>query len=397
MLKAGKETIKYINKQNILNSFFGASEVSKAEVISATNLSAATVSALIQELVDESILVELGYGESSGGRRPMLYKLNTELYYVLTIRITTKGVLLAVVDLAGQIVYHNFLLSRIHSGESMKEAITAIIENLRGKEPSLYEKISSVAYSVPGVIDYFTKTVVYSAALYLEDVNLEQITHELLAGEPEVYVFKDTDALVLGEYFCSNQRDNNMAYILCDSGVGMSIINRGKLLRIDNCGLELGHTVIDVHGTRCKCSARGCVGTMIGELPAIHQYAQLYEQHKNGTLLDITTISYDDLVTLYLENHDALAGKVISEQIEILSVIITNVVNLFNPDVVIIGGPLARLSAIDKELAETVKHRVLKPFAQNLAVQASKQGTDASLFGMARYVLQKEFFKPVSI
>ena len=70
--KAGKETIKYINKQNILNFFRKKDEVRKTEIVDSIGLSAATVSALIQELVDEGYLLEKGYGESSGGRKPML-------------------------------------------------------------------------------------------------------------------------------------------------------------------------------------------------------------------------------------------------------------------------------------------------------------------------------------
>lgn len=397
MVKAGKGTIKYINKQNILNSFCGAGEVSKADITAATGLSPATVSALIQELVDDSFITENRFGDSSGGRKPMLYTLNGGLAYVLTMRVTTKGVLAGVVDLNAKIVYRKAYPSRIFRSESLREAMSLAVHELRESEPELFDKLSSVAYSIPGVIDYSTRTVVYSAALDLEDCDLRIYTEALYQRPMEIYVFKDTDALVLGEYYDRMQDQRNMAYILCESGVGMSIINRGKLLRIDNCGLELGHTVIDLHGERCKCSMRGCVGTLLGELPAVRRYAELYDKQRGDYQLDITSISYEDLVTMATEHQDPLARQVLDEQLEVLTVAVSNVVNLFNPDVVIVGGPLSVLPELEPRLTEQVRDRGLKPFTSNLIIQASQQRSNSSLYGMAHYVLHRSFFKQVSL
>ncbi|HBD00857.1 MAG TPA: hypothetical protein DC053_18275, partial [Lachnoclostridium sp.] len=86
-MKAGKETIKYINKQNILSVFREKNEVTKAEIMEVTKLSAGTVSALIRELVGETLLMEEYYGESSGGRKPMIYSLNGERVRILTLKV----------------------------------------------------------------------------------------------------------------------------------------------------------------------------------------------------------------------------------------------------------------------------------------------------------------------
>ena len=256
MVKAGKDTIKYINKQNILNSFKGEDVLSKADLLERTKLSAATVSSLIQELVQDGLLLENRFGESSGGR--------------------------------------------------------------------------------------------------------------------------------------------SMAYVLCDNGVGLSVITRGKLFRADNCGMELGHTVVDLHGERCKCSAVGCVGTLLGEQPALRRYAQICRQEDGGLMPDLCRLSYDDLVTQSLEG-DAPASQVIAEQLDILSVTLTNVINLFNPEVLVLGGPLSRLPSIEHAFAGQLKARSLKPFAQNLSVVASRQGLDAALGGMAHFVLDRKIFKSVKI
>ena len=111
--KAGKETIKYINKQNILNFFRKKDEVRKTEIVDSIGLSAATVSALIQELVDEGYLLEKCYGESSGGRKPMLYSLNKNLSLVLAIKVSVKDFVIGILNLSGEIVYHKEVKKKI--------------------------------------------------------------------------------------------------------------------------------------------------------------------------------------------------------------------------------------------------------------------------------------------
>ena len=122
-----------------------------------------------------------------------------------------------------------------------------------------------MAIIIPGVLEYSRNRILYSAALYLEDFDLKDLTDRVMGRELDIYLFKDTDALVLNEYYESGRNERNMLCLYCDSGVGMSVMNRGKLLRIEGCGLEIGHTTIDIHGKSCKCSSVGCVGTLLRE------------------------------------------------------------------------------------------------------------------------------------
>ena len=396
VVKAGKDTIKYINKQNILNAFKGEDVLSKADILEHTKLSAATVSSLIQELVTEGLLSENRFGESSGGRKPMLYNLNGAFACILALRVTPKGIQMGAVNLCGTVVYHRALPMLIHDAATLEDGIAEAIRLFCADEPRLSLKVTAAAFSLPGIIDYTGRRLCYSAALYAEDVSLQPLVDAGLGKGTEVYVFKDTDALLLGEYFAGVGEGRSMAYVLCDNGVGLSVITRGRLFRADNCGMELGHTVVDLRGERCKCSAVGCICTLLGEQPALRRYAQICPQDEDGALSDFCSLSYDGLVSKYLEGA-APAAQVIAEQLEILSVTLTNVINLFNPEVLILGGPLSKLPCIEREFAAELKARALKPFAQNLAVVASRQGLDAALKGMAHFVLDKKFFKSVKI
>lgn len=394
MVKASKETIKQINRQNIINVFFKADTVSKSEVIEKTKLSPATVNNIIQELVEENLLLERFYGESSGGRRPMLYSLNAELYHVLAIKVTTKNVLSAVLNLEGNIVASRTLLTTIHDKDSLTEALSVSISLLLEQDATLMDTINTVAFSIPGIMDYTHATVVYSAALYIENYDLKAVVDTHLKADLQVRVYKDTDALLLGEYHCGLSNCENMAYFLCENGVGLSVMNRNKLFWSDSCGMEIGHTVIDIHGKLCKCGLQGCVSTLLGENRAIERYIELNFEKTGQGAFDSSSLDY---LTLYAmaDEDDICAKQVIDEQIQLLALTLVNIVNLFNPTEVVLGGPLARIDKMGETLNRLIQGNVLKPFSKNLSIRCSKLNINASLSGMAFDCIRKDFFKNV--
>ena len=185
--KAGKESIKYINKQNILSTFWNREEVAKAEVIAATYLSAATVSTLMQELVEEGFLQERRIGESSGGRRPVMYTLNQSMAYVLTLQVTTKGVLMGVVNLSGKVIDRKMRFSLLHGEQAVQEAVEQAIRDFLALHPEKAEKTQAVAISVPGVVDYAACRLTYSAALFAENLESPDLTAYPLRDRQDIF------------------------------------------------------------------------------------------------------------------------------------------------------------------------------------------------------------------
>ena len=388
--------MKNINKQNILNTFINQNVIAKSDIIDKTKLSAATVSFLIAELIADGLVLEKEIGESSGGRKPMLYSLNGDYSHVLTLRITPKGAMIGIVNLKCEVIYSKTIIMTVHGVDCFKELFQQAISDIELYNADFINKITAVAVSVPGIVDFTKGYLIYSATLYIEDLNVNKLVNEFFQDIVNVYIFKDTDALILGEHYFSIPEEKNMAYILCENGVGLSLISRGELFRQEGCGLELGHLTIDYHGPKCKCSLNGCIGTLLSEYPAIRRYTEIYEE-KFGDLIDTTSLDYDDIINLH-KNNDEIAQQVIHEQLEILSIVIVNVVNLFNPGVVIIGGPLARLeNELNKIVTENVKNKALRPFVSNLSIGTSKLQLSTSLKAMANYVLKAQFFKTIRI
>lgn len=385
MVKADKDTMKNYNRQIVINSFFRKEVVSKGEIIANTGLSAASVNNIMQQLVVEGILEETEFGFSKGGRRPMLYRLNTTLFNILNCKITHKGIIAALCDINGKIIVSKTLIIDIVNPEGLITAFENVLTEIRKTNQALLDSIKAVGITIPGIINYSQRVVTLSTPLHLENFSLQSMVDSYFQKEMELQLFKDADALLYGEYYFGQDPSANMAYLLNEDGVGFSIIIKDQLFFADNCGMELGHTIVNLNGKFCRCGSRGCIGTLLGEKSAVEKYINL------STNLDSVNLKYSDLIKL-AQDGDEIAKTVMEEQYEILSIAAINVINLFNPSCLILGGPLASYQEVAEYVQNVVTTRALKPFASKVKIRNSQLNTNSCLSAMALRISLDKFF-----
>lgn len=385
MKKVDKELMKHINKKSIIKCFIAKKILSKTDIMEETALSSAALSYLIPELEKEKWIIEAGVGAFSGGRRPIMYSLNTQKGYMLSIQLSTKGIIMGLIDLGCQLIEAKTVIGLMDDENSFIKIIEEGIESLKKNHIVLFEKIMAVNISIPGVIDEKSNFVIYSAHFRLYNFDMEKLFNRLLGRRVQVFTFKDTDALLLGEYYFIHESTPNMAYILCDRGVGLSLLISGELFRTLQIGLELGHMTMDPNGPMCHCGRKGCIGTMISELPVIKHYVELREQY-GMYIEDLGTLSFGEIIKQY--NQDEYAKEVIDKQIDLLSEVIANMINLFNIKKVIIGGPLTLLGeTLEVRLENVVRRKVLVPFREGIQIKRSELDMHAAILGMAKDIL----------
>lgn len=385
MKKVDKELMKLTNKKSIIKCFMTKKVLSKTDIMEETALSSAALSYLIPELEEEEWIIEVGVGAFSGGRRPVMYSLNAQKGYMLSVQVSTKGILIGLIDLGCQLIEAKTVIGLMNDEESFIKIIEEGIGILKKNYKALFEKIIAVNISIPGVIDERSGLVIHSAHFRLYNFDMKALFNRLLGKKVEVFTFKDTDALLLGEYYFIHESTPNMAYILCDRGVGLSLLILGELFRTLQVGLELGHMTIDPNGPVCHCGRRGCIGAMVSELPAIKHYVELREQH-DMYIEDLGTLSFGDIIKQY--SHDECAKEVIDKQVDLLSEVIANMINLFNIKKVIIGGPLTLLGeTLESRLENAVRRKVLVCFREGIQIRRSELDMHAAILGMAKDVL----------
>ena len=332
-----------IMKQKILGLCINDGDFSIAEFSKELNASIPTVTRLIGELIDDGFLEDLGKTGTSGGRRPSIYGLNQSAGYFVGTDVRRHHVSVAVTNFKGKLVDYKEDIPFVLEGT--EESLRSLAELLRKNTDSLgieQEKVLAYGINLTGRVNHETG---YSFSYFLgEDKPLSQVLENEL-GAP-VFLENDSRAMAYGEYICgeaNNARD--MLFINLSWGLGMGMIIDGKL-SYGKSGFsgEIGHFPMLNNGQICQCGKIGCLETGASG-SALHRI--FLEKLKEGKVSSISAkfpnpedIDIEDILGALME-EDMLAIECVEEIGAVLGQAIAGLINIFNPELVVIGGRLA--------------------------------------------------------
>ena len=384
-----KTDLSQKSRTNVIKAFSIKSVLTKGEIETITKLSPASVSILISVLEEEGIVERYDYGLSNGGRRPLLYKLRDSQFTSADYRFSVSGITFSVIDINGNVAFSLDCEEQIDSPDRLENAFLQLAERAEKLAPELIENVSAVGISIPGIINYSKNIVTLSVPLSLESYHMRPLVEKVYGKDIPLMLFNDSDALLLGEYHFGNHGCENLALIMLDEGIGFSVIQNGSLMTSDNCGMELGHTVISMNGDLCRCGRRGCASTFLNSDRIRADYSA--ETEGRGCL---GSHSYSDLAAK-ANSGDEVALNVLSRQIYYLAVLAANTVNLFNPSKLLISSPLAAYDRFEELFDREVKGMALAPFAQSVKVCTSSMDIPASLAAMSRRLNARYYFETI--
>ncbi|NLG53773.1 MAG: ROK family protein [Clostridiales bacterium] len=273
------------------------------------------------------------------------------------------------------------------SGESgIIRAIIALIKEITRENPG--HNIASVGIGVPGQVDPETTRVVYCNNIPFENTKLKESV-EAATGLP-VFVDNDANAAALGEVLAGAAKDfRDAVLITVGTGVGFGIVLDKKLYKgINGAAGELGHEVIVVDGLPCNCGRRGCL-ELYASATALKRYtAEEMKKHPESLMWELCQGSADNITgkTAFdaKRANDEAGTRAVDTFIKYLSVGVVNVVNIFQPEAVIIGGGLSKegeyLLAPLREILE--RERYSRGGKQTSLITATL-GNDAGIIGAA--------------
>lgn len=253
------------------------------------------------------------------------------------------------------------------------------------------DDIEWVGIGVPGAVNRETGIIEYSANLYFHNWNVVGMMQERL--NKKVIIENDANAAALGEFLAGAAKNSkNAVAITLGTGVGGGIIIDGKIYSGSNfAGAELGHMVIVYDGRECACGRKGCWETYASATGLINltKDAIREEAQKGSYMLKMVGGDIDKVsgITAFkaMREGDATGKAVVAKYIEYLACGITNVINIFQPDVLCIGGGISRegetLLAPLREIVE--KERYTKHNAKQTVICAAELGNDAGIIGAA--------------
>ncbi len=373
--KGDQNLLRRHNRGLVLNLLREHGPLSRTELSHRTGLAPSVLTRLIRELLSEGVVMEAGKAESNGGRRPTLLALNSSYAHAIGLKVERTRLLGARVDLAGRIRARGAVsFPEWPDPQRFLELARGLVEELRRGE------ILGVGIGISGFVDAARGIELYSPILGWREVPLAAPLSQLV-GLP-VYLENDVNALTLAErWYGAGRAFRNFVCVTVGEGIGAGVVIGGELYRGAAGGAgELGHTTINPDGPRCRCGERGCLEVYASDRFLLSQAKALgYE-----SIEELTAVARDG---------DRAAQAVFTKMGRALGIGVKNLVNLLNPEAVVLGGE--RLDAADLFLPafeEQVRRHSFPKEAEDLVIVPAELGEEGFLIGAATLAV-REFFR----
>jgi predicted NBD/HSP70 family sugar kinase len=365
--------MKKLNKSIILETIIAESPVSRAAISEKTGLNKATVSNLVTELIESQLVYETGPGASSGGRKPVMLLFNNEAGYAIGVDLGVNYILTMLTDLKGQIVKERRVpLTDLQYEQTLQQLIEAIRWAISSAPDSPYG-IVGIGIGVPGLVD--------PNGLILSAPNLKWRKVDIKSA-----IDNEANVGALGEKsYGEYQTARDMIYVSAGIGIGVGIVVNNTLYRgFSGFSGEMGHMTIHMDGLPCSCGNRGCWELYASE-NALLSRAAAYLQEQSQEL------SLDALVSL-AERGDEGIIQLFREVGYYLGIGIANVINTFNPELVVIGNRLSLIKPwMEASMLECVEQRSLQYHHRRVQIVFSKLAMKSAAVGAAELAI-KAFF-----
>lgn len=271
--------------------------------------------------------------------------------------------------------------------EKVLERVVQMLTDLLKESKIDVENIESIGVGCPGEMDASRKTVTFSNNLGWINVPLKKYLEDKL--KLPVSIENDANCAALGEYVAgAGQKYNSVIMVTLGTGVGGSLVLDKKLFRgCSGCAGIIGHIAVDLEGLDCNCGRKGCWEAYASVGALVRQATQKAEENKesllNKILLEKGNLSGKTIFDA-AKQGDKAAKEVLNQYVKYLSVGFVSLVNIFDPDVIIVGGGISREGDfLLQPVREIVQKEKYCKSAKQANIIASKLGNDAGLIGAA--------------
>lgn len=388
---SGRPELLRLHNRTLILAALRRGPLSRADLARLLGLALPTVSRLMDQLVREGLVSEEGRRGSTGGRRAVLLRLRTEAGFVLGAEVGRQWLRLVLTDLGGQVLAR-FQRPKEDTPEADLAALAELAEAAMRQAGVDRRRLLGMGIGVPGPLDTGRELVLSPPNLRgWSLVPLRSRLEEHL-GVP-VRVENDANAAAYGEFLFHNPEIPNLVYVLADRGVGAGLILEGQLYRGRGGAGEIGHCPVHRHGPRCACGRVGCLEATAatGAMVAAAR-RQLARGRPSRLAAAGPELAFSDLLAAEADG-DPLARAVLREGGRALGVGLATLVNLFDPELVVLGGEASRSPAYRAAAAAELERRRFGAGAP-VPVRPSGLGPDAVALGAAAVALRDLFASP---
>jgi predicted NBD/HSP70 family sugar kinase len=396
---ADRFLIRSINQSLLLNLIRAHAPVSRPQLAALSGLSQVTVIKITNNLIERQFIVEKEYAESTGGRRAGLLEINPEGGFAIGLipqKHSLNGVIL---NLNSDLIYSQQW--NIPFRDNYLQAIEFVercVEEMLQESGIAREKVIGVGLGMSGLIDAGNGRCIDSQMLNWQDVEISQPLEERL-GIP---VFLDNDVNCLAIYeklFGLGQPYHHFLVVAIGNGVGLGIIINGDLYRGAFGGAgEFGHIAVTSDGRLCECGNHGCLETYISDHGLVKNYLEYMQAttfNLDGEIQEPTAFE----VVERARSGDEAAIAAIQRAGHLLGVSLANLVNIFNPECIVLSGPDTDASMLAGDLLlepmqQSLRQHTFSQIDKDLHLKVERLGFESWARGAGSLVLHRFFSSP---
>ena len=381
-----------IIKRNIIAYMALNGESTLSELTRELHISVPTMTKLVQELVDDSIVNDLGKVETPGGRRPNVFGLANSAIYFAGINVARDHIAYVITDLQNNIILeHTDNSFELVDRPQCLERICQNIENFIATSGVDREKILGVGVSIVGRVNPET------GRSYKYFTSSEESLTDIISSRIGIRVMleNDTRARCYAEYTTGKAKnESNVIYLHMGRGVAIGIVIDGKLYYGKNgFAGEFGHIPFFDNEIICACGKKGCLETEVSGIALENKIVDLIERGVNTHLREMydrgESIHINDIISA-ARNDDNLSIELIEEAGEKVGKAVAFLINTFNPETVIVGGNLAMAGEyLMLPLKSATNKFSLNLVYKDTKFRVSKMTDSATAWGVAMLIRNK--------
>ncbi len=331
-------------RQQIFEHVRAAGMIARVQVAKDLGISPASVTTITSELIGAGLIEEVVTArdlESGRGRPAVALGVRASAYRVAGMKISDREHTAVIVDFAGNLIADDAIPRRPGpmSLAELMDAIETLLDRVCAKAGLDRAELSAVGVGVPGFVDTVEGVVMWSSILHDRAVPLASVAAAQL-GLP-VWIDNDANLVALAElWFGAGRELADFAVVTIEHGVGMGLVLNHRIYRgAQRLGLELGHTKVQLDGALCRCGQRGCLEAYVADYALAREATTaLNWEHKEGQSIGVLLESLYD----HAKAGNATARSIFRRAGRYLAVGLSNVVNLFDPALIILSGERMR-------------------------------------------------------
>ncbi|TDB49354.1 sugar metabolism global transcriptional regulator Mlc [Photorhabdus luminescens] len=377
------DQIKQINIGTVYRLIDQYGPISRIELSKKAQLAPASITKIVRELIDAHLVMETEFLDLGFRGRPATgLKLDSEGWHFLCVSINLGSLILGLRDLSSKLIVEDRLPLPVNKKKSFLECIIDEIDAFFGRYQSRLERLTAISITINAIVDPI-KGLIHSFPYYqVQELPIGEYLHRR-TGLPVFLQHEITAWTIAESLYGAAKNCQNIIQMVIDEHVGVGVIIAGQTLHAGNRGvMEIGHIQAEPDGKRCYCGNVGCLETVVGISHILSRVKQQLTVVPDS-LLNSEPLTIESFCQA-VNNGDTLAIDIIRDIGVKIGHIIAIMVNLFNPEKILIGSPLnASQQILYPMINECIQRHALPAYSKQIELVATKFNNSGTLSSVA--------------